>query len=106
MDCRLWTKLFKQNKKMEEIHSNAVYKVMQVTLPAGKIMPRHFASSDAFIIVEKGEAKLSLSTKVEILKPGTSFPIPAKEPHTLQILADFKAFVVLAANANIQFTGE
>lgn len=88
---------------MEEIHSNAVYKIMKVTLPEGKIMPRHFVSSDAFIIVEKGEAKLNLSTSVEILKPGTPFSIPAKEPHTLEILADFSAYVILAADAHIQF---
>ena len=88
---------------MEEIHKNAVYKVLQVNLPKGQIMPRHFASSDAFIIVEKGEAKLNLPTKSVTLLAGNSFAIPAKAPHTLEILADFRAHVILAADAYVQF---
>ena len=91
---------------MEEIHKNAVYKVLQVSLPQGQIMPRHFASSDAFIIVEKGEAILSLPTKTVTLLAGTTFPIPAEEPHTLEILADFRAHVILAADAFIQFNAK
>ncbi|GEO05038.1 hypothetical protein AAE02nite_27020 [Adhaeribacter aerolatus] len=88
---------------MEEIHKNASYKILQITLPAGKIMPRHYATSDAFIMVVSGEARLSLTTKEQILQPGATFPIPAREPHTLEILSDFRAFVVLAADANIEF---
>ena len=88
---------------MEEINNNAVYKVLQVNLPKGQIMTWHFASSDAFIIVDKGEAKLSLPTKSITLLAGTSFPIPVKEPNTLEILADFRAHVILAADAYIQF---
>lgn len=77
---------------------------MKVILAQGQHMPRHFASSDAFLIIEKGQAQLSLPDKEVMLVQGTTFQVPAGVPHTLQVLADFEAFVVLAANANILFT--
>lgn len=40
---------------MKELETNDHYKVLKVELPAGTNMPRHFATSDAFVIVESGK---------------------------------------------------
>lgn len=89
--------------EMKEIHANAAYKILRVTLAKGEEMPRHYASSDAFLIVEKGKANVRLLKKEEVLAQGTTLHIPADEPHNLQVLEDFIAYVVLAADAQIQF---
>lgn len=88
---------------MKEIHANTSYKILKVTLAKGEEMPRHHASSDAFIIVEKGKAKVRLLEREEVLEQGATLHIPADEPHSLQVLEDFVAHVVLAAEAKIQF---
>lgn len=82
---------------MEEVYTNAVYKILKVALVKGEAMPRHFAASDAFIIVEKGKAKVSFQDRDEALEQGATLSIRAREPHSLTDLEDFKAFVVLAA---------
>jgi hypothetical protein len=42
-----------------------LFKVMKVALPGGKIVPCHFASFDAFIIVEKGRAVVGFEDRGE-----------------------------------------
>lgn len=91
---------------MKEIYGNASYKIMQVTLSEGAIMPQHSASSDAFIMVEKGSAVISFREREVVLEPGSSFPIPANEAHQLRVLKDFNAFVVMAAEGRIQFADQ
>ncbi|WP_242920175.1 cupin domain-containing protein [Pontibacter liquoris] len=90
--------------EMKEIHANAAYKVLKVTLAKGEKMPQHFASSDAFLILEKGKVKLQLPDKEVELVQGATWHIPAGLPHSLQVLEDFSAYVVLAGQAQIKFT--
>lgn len=86
---------------MKELQTNDHYKVVKVELPAGANMPRHFVTSDAFIIVESGNALLIYKGEVHELKPGSNLSIPANESHLLKIITDFKAFIILANDALI-----
>ncbi|MBF9254141.1 cupin domain-containing protein [Pontibacter sp. 172403-2] len=90
--------------EMKEVHANPAYKVLEVTLDSGEKMPQHYASSDAFLIVTKGKAKVQLPDREEVLEPGTRLHISASLPHSLQVEEEVKAFVVLAADAQIEFT--
>ncbi|GAA4423503.1 hypothetical protein GCM10023188_02390 [Pontibacter saemangeumensis] len=90
--------------EMKEIYANATFKVLKVTLAGGEEMPRHYASSDAFLIPEKGKARLQLPDREVVLEQGATFHVLDSEPHSLQVLEDFSAFVVLAAGAEIKFT--
>ncbi|WP_083610322.1 cupin domain-containing protein [Pontibacter flavimaris] len=91
--------------EMKEIHANASYKVLSVGLGGGEEMPRHYASSDAFMVVKAGKGILKLRGRELTLEAGTTLLIPANEPHSLYILENFAAEVVLAAGAQINFTG-
>ncbi|MEO7522665.1 MAG: cupin domain-containing protein [Ferruginibacter sp.] len=88
---------------MQQIQINDHFKVLKVELAAGVIMPRHFATSDAFVIVESGNALLICKGETCELKQGSSFSIPANEPHKLKIIKDFKAYLVLANDAQIKY---
>ncbi len=88
---------------MKEIHANASYKVLSVTLAKGEEMPRHYATSDAFLVIREGKGVLKLTEKEEKLEPGTSMAISANEPHSLHILENFAATVILSADADINF---
>lgn len=80
--------------KMKEIYGNASYKVLRLALASGETMPRHFAASDAFIIVEKGQAKVNFQDRSTALATGDTLHIPAREPHSLLASEDFKAVVI------------
>ena len=88
---------------MDQLHSNNDFKILSVELPSGKIMPRHYATSDAFIIVNFGLALLILKNETVELKQGVTFAIPALEPHILKIVENFNAYIVMASNAEIKF---
>ncbi|HEY8784172.1 MAG TPA: cupin domain-containing protein [Mucilaginibacter sp.] len=88
---------------MKEIEANDHYKVLKVELPAGTNMPRHFATSDAYVIVESGKALFICKSETCELKKGSNLSIPAHEPHILKVIEDFKAYIVLANDALITF---
>jgi quercetin dioxygenase-like cupin family protein len=88
---------------MQQLQINDHFKVVKVELGAGVNMPRHFATSDAFLIVESGNALLIYSGETHELNKGDNVSIPANEQHILKVIKDFKAYIVLANDAQIQY---
>ncbi|MHC2993538.1 hypothetical protein OB13_18855 [Pontibacter sp. HJ8] len=89
--------------EMKEIHANASYKVLTVSLAKGEEMPRHYATSDACLVIREGKGMLKLQEREVVLEAGATLVIPANEPHSLQIQENFAATVILAAGAQINF---
>jgi len=88
---------------MKEIEANDHYKILKVELSAGTNMPRHFATSDAYVIVESGNALFICEGETCELKKGSNLSIPANEPHLLKVIEDFNAYIILANDAQITF---
>ncbi|NHA02649.1 cupin domain-containing protein [Mucilaginibacter sp. HC2] len=88
---------------MKELERNDHYQVLEVELPAGTNMPRHFATSDAFVIVESGNALLICKGETSELVKGSTLSIPSYEPHILKVIQDFKAMIVMAGDAVIEY---
>ena len=91
---------------MKLLTENLAYKVLQVSLAAGEEMSRHFATSEAFIIVEKGEAVVLFTDQEVQLQAGSTLAIPATKPHTLVVKQDFRANVILAGGSKIMFSDQ
>ena len=89
---------------MKQLHITDHYKVVQVNFAAGHSMPRHVATSDAFLIVEPGKALLIFEKETVELSQGTTQPIPANEEHMLKIIDDFKGYIVMANESKINFS--
>lgn len=89
---------------MIELVKNNHYKIVKVELPAGTNMPRHFANSDAFVIVEAGSALLIYKGETYELSAGTHLSIISHEEHILKVVEDFKALIVLARDAVITYS--
>lgn len=89
---------------MEELEKNDHYKVLRVELPAGTNMPRHFATSAAYVIVESGNALLICKDETSELVTGSTLSIPSHEPHILRVIQDFRAMIVLASDAVITYS--
>ncbi|RYU92176.1 cupin domain-containing protein [Mucilaginibacter terrigena] len=78
-------------------------KVVYLELAAGTSMPRHIATGDACLVVEKGMALLIYRDETRELTKGIVTVIPANQQHMLKIIKDFKAYIVLTANADIEY---
>ncbi len=88
---------------MKEVEKNEHYKIITVELAAGTNMPRHLATSDAYVIVKSGDDLLVFKDEIYALSQGSNMTIPSHEPHLLKVIRDFKAFIVLAKDAVIDF---
>lgn len=89
---------------MKQLQITDHYKVVKVEFAAGHSMPRHVATSDAFMIVESGKALLIFEKETFELRPGVTQSIPANEQHMLRIVDDFKAYIVMANESKINFS--
>ncbi|HVW95902.1 cupin domain-containing protein [Mucilaginibacter ginsenosidivorans] len=89
---------------MQELQKNDHYKIIGIEISAGTNMPRHFTTSDAYVIVESGNALLIYKSETSELKKGMSLSIPSHEPHILKVIEDFKAYIVLANDAVITYS--
>jgi quercetin dioxygenase-like cupin family protein len=95
----------KDTKKpeMTPLDKGKALKTMQVNAEAGMIMPPHYTTKEAAIVVQEGEALLKMPDENYALKQGTPFIIPAEESHSLEIKKDFKAIVIMALDSEIRF---
>lgn len=78
-------------------------KVLEVTGSAGMSMPSHHSTDEAALLVKSGEALLSMDGNQHFLKSGDTFQIPAGKLHSLAIVEDFKAVVVMPVKSEIIF---
>ncbi|MCQ6958353.1 hypothetical protein [Mucilaginibacter aquariorum] len=89
---------------MEELTKNKQYRIIKVELPAGTNMSRHFATSDAFIMVESGNALLIYKGETFELCAGSNQCIATHEEHILKVVEDFKALIVMGSDAVITYS--
>lgn len=79
------------------------FKTFDITAEAGMVMPDHYATQEAVVIVKEGEATLKTPEGNHEFKPGTVFVLPAKMKHSLEIKKDFKAVAVMGVDSEIKF---
>jgi len=89
--------------QMKEIYAGEYFKVKEVILSSGQVMPDHRADSDAFVFVKRGKGKLVFSDSESELTQGSSIFIPANKVHRLEIAEDFNACVVFEKDGEIEF---
>ncbi len=58
-------------------------------------LSEHTAPFDAFVHILDGEAEITISGNVMILKKGEAFTMPANEPHALKAVTEFKMLLVM-----------
>ncbi len=58
-------------------------------------LSEHTAPFDALVYVFDGEAEISISKQINIVKKGEMIVMPAHEPHALKALKRFKMMLVM-----------
>lgn len=89
--------------QMKILHSGKSFKVLQVTGSEGMMMPKHFCTKEAVIIIQKGSAILKMKGNEYLLKQDESFVIPEGENHSLSIKEQFQASVIMEIASEIKF---
>lgn len=91
---------------IKEIYTGKDSKVLKADIPKGKRMPTHYATSEAFVMVTKGRSEIIFSDKELDLQEGSTVLIPKRKPHTLHIIADFEAYIVLSGDAELEYANQ
>jgi quercetin dioxygenase-like cupin family protein len=93
----------KEKPSMTPITTGEEFKALAVTGKKGMEMPLHKATGEAVIIVRKGAVKLNIDKSEKALNKGDVHIIPARRPHSVKILEDFEAIVLMAVKSDIVF---
>ncbi len=83
----------------DKIGKAALYKderfhVMLLNLPEGEELKPHASKTDAFCIVQKGDAEFILEGVRSHLKKGDMFSFKAKQEHSVKALTDFSMLIL------------
>lgn len=83
----------------DQIRKAALYKddrfhVMLLQLPEGEELKPHTSKTDAFCIVQKGEADFILEGEKFHLKKGDLFSFKAKQEHSVKAITDFTMLLI------------
>lgn len=79
------------------------FKILKVEGLGATVMPPHYCTKEAIIVVLEGRAVLKMPESEHALKMGSSFVIPAGKEHTLSIQEDIKAIAIMAIDSEINF---
>jgi quercetin dioxygenase-like cupin family protein len=90
--------------EMKKIYENEFYKIMNVSLKKGETLPKHKATSDAFVIVKYGQGKIVFENRDVLLQHDSTQLIPANETHYLEVTEDFGASIILGKDGDINFS--
>lgn len=85
-----------------ESYKGGYHKILKIAISAGQSMEEHYATTDAFIIVLEGKAKLIFKNRKIDLMAESVFLIPALKAHLLNVTEDLKAYLVLGSMGNIE----
>lgn len=81
---------------MKEICRGGYHRVLQARIPAGDCMEEHYTTSDTFVVVINGKAKLIFQDNVVDLIAGSTYLIPGLKPHSLEVSQDMEAYFTMA----------
>ncbi|MFD2146121.1 hypothetical protein [Mucilaginibacter antarcticus] len=91
------------NGKIAEVLNSANVQRIDIAYAAGTNMPRHIATSDAYLVIEQGSALLIYADTKQELDPGIVTLIPANEQHMLKVIDDLKGYILLTKEATIKY---
>lgn len=88
-----------EQMQYEKIGKTALYKddrfhVMLLSLPEGEELKPHSSKTDAFCVVQRGEAEFILEGVHQHLKRGDLFSFKAKQEHSLKAITDFSMLII------------
>ena len=90
---------------IENVPSDGNHLILKAEFSAGKAMPEHYATCDAFVIMTKGKIVITIEGQKNEVSTGEIFKIPANKTHILEVIDDFKAYIIMKPDGEIKYTG-
>ncbi len=79
------------------------FKALRVEGVAGACMPEHSSTMEAVVTILSGKARLDIADESHELEAANVFVIPAGVPHSLVLVEDTLASVVMPIESEIKF---
>jgi len=76
------------------LYKNGRFHVMLLNLPEDDELKPHSSKTDAFCIVQKGEAEFILEGKRTHIKKGDMFSFKAMQEHSIKAVTDFSLLII------------
>jgi quercetin dioxygenase-like cupin family protein len=88
------------------LKSGRSVKVLRVTGEEGMVIPEHFCTKEAVLVVQRGSAILEMEGTVISLARDQTVIIPGGANHTLNIKERFQAIVMMCIDSEIKFVNQ
>lgn len=85
----------KESVVSREIVSKPTGTITLFAFDRGQGLSEHTAPYDAFILILEGNAEITLSGVINLVKPGDSLLMPANSPHSIKALKPFKMLLTM-----------
>lgn len=79
------------------------FSTFYIIIVAGDQNPHQMATQDAYLVILCGMARLKFEQSEVLLQQGSGTFIPPEQAHTLEVLVDLEAYLILAAGGGIEF---
>jgi mannose-6-phosphate isomerase-like protein (cupin superfamily) len=89
--------------QVKDMTVGTIHKVLEITGLTGMIMPPHHSTGEVVRMVKQGEALIKMPDTEYKIGLGDVSIIPAKKEHTLTVLKELKALVIMPVESEIQF---
>lgn len=89
--------------ELKILEKGETYKIFEVKGGEGMLMPQHLSTKEAVLIIQEGEAVLTIDNENHYLTQNDTFIIPGTAVHSLLIKDKFKAFVIMELDSEIEF---
>ncbi|HQG78577.1 MAG TPA: cupin domain-containing protein [Bacteroidales bacterium] len=93
----------KQLPALSVLKTGETFKVYEVTGYSGMAVPSHHSTKEAVVIIKEGKAVLHIQGGKHQLEKGDVFIIPEQQSHTLEILSEFRANIIMGKDSDIEF---
>lgn len=89
--------------QVKDMTVGTTHKVLEITGLNGMIMPPHHSIGEVVLMVKQGEVLIKMPDAEYKIGQGDVSIIPAKKEHTLTVLKELKALVIMPVESEIQF---
>ena len=91
------------NPQVKLLAQGKTYVAKEMAANAGVFLPKHIATEESVLVIQKGKCVMHLENSTQILNPGDVFIVPADVKHQIEIKEDFQAVHVMSNNIKFEF---
>lgn len=91
------------NPKVKLLAEGKSYIAKEMAANAGVFLPKHIATEESILVIQKGACVMHLGDSAQILNEGDVFIVPGNVKHQIETKENFKAVHVMPNSIEFEY---